>query len=129
MSFYRKLPVVIEAKLFDGSIESANAISMEWADAVYPELLEDPNDKGGWIFTGKLFVVTLEGRVKADAGDYIIKGVKGEKYPCKADIFEVTYEWVGSFPECWISHPVDITPFDPSTVIVTTGTTERLKGE
>lgn len=35
---------------------------------------------------------TLEGDMKADAGDYIITGVKGEQYPCKPDIFEQTYE-------------------------------------
>lgn len=37
---------------------------------------------------------TLEGDMKADAGDYIITGVKGEQYPCKPDIFEQTYELV-----------------------------------
>ena len=37
-------------------------------------------------------IVTLEGVMHADAGDYIITGVKGEQYPCKPDIFEQTYE-------------------------------------
>lgn len=35
---------------------------------------------------------TLEGDMKADVGDYIITGVKGEQYPCKPDVFEKTYE-------------------------------------
>ena len=35
---------------------------------------------------------TLEGDMKADVGDYIITGVKGEQYPCKPDVFEQTYE-------------------------------------
>jgi hypothetical protein len=42
----------------------------------------------------ELFIPTLEGVMKADVGDYIITGVKGEKYPCKPDIFEATYEKV-----------------------------------
>ena len=39
-------------------------------------------------------IKTLEGTMHADSGDYIIKGVKGEIYPCKPDIFEATYEKV-----------------------------------
>ena len=41
-----------------------------------------------------LIIPTLEGDMKAVVGDYIIKGVKGEFYPCKPDIFEMTYEKV-----------------------------------
>ena len=39
-------------------------------------------------------IKTLEGTMKADVGDWIITGVKGEKYPCKPDIFEATYDLV-----------------------------------
>ncbi len=39
-------------------------------------------------------IKTLEGTMRADVGDWIITGVKGEKYPCKPDIFEATYERV-----------------------------------
>ena len=39
-------------------------------------------------------IETLEGVMKADKGDWIIKGVKGELYPCKPDVFEMTYEKV-----------------------------------
>lgn len=42
----------------------------------------------------EVFIETLEGTMKADVGDYIITGVKGEQYPCKPDIFEETYEKV-----------------------------------
>jgi hypothetical protein len=41
-------------------------------------------------------IATLEGTMRANVGDYVIKGVKGELYPCKADIFELTYEEVES---------------------------------
>jgi uncharacterized protein (UPF0303 family) len=42
----------------------------------------------------ELFIETLEGTMRANPGDWIIKGVKGEMYPCKPDIFEQTYELV-----------------------------------
>lgn len=41
-----------------------------------------------------LFIYTLEGRMSADIGDFIIKGIKGEFYPCKPDVFAQTYEVV-----------------------------------
>lgn len=41
-------------------------------------------------------IVTLEGTMRADIGDYIITGVQGERYPCKPDIFHATYEKVES---------------------------------
>lgn len=41
-----------------------------------------------------IYIETLEGVLKADIGDYIITGVRGEQYPCKPDIFEATYEEV-----------------------------------
>ena len=41
-----------------------------------------------------LEIVTLEGTMRADPGDWIITGIKGEKYPCKPDIFSATYEVV-----------------------------------
>ena len=43
----------------------------------------------------EIIIHTLEGDMKANVGDYIITGVKGEQYPCKPDIFEKTYEMVG----------------------------------
>ncbi len=42
----------------------------------------------------EIFIETLEGTMKANVGDWIITGVKGETYPCKPDIFEQTYEEV-----------------------------------
>lgn len=46
------------------------------------------------IKQGKLLIETLEGTMEASQGDYIIKGINGEFYPCKPDIFEKTYEEV-----------------------------------
>ena len=89
---YRKLPVVIEAIHYDGSDASAMEV-IEWA------ILEHgSNDETNVVQSasdGKrvsFLIETLEGRMWARPGDYIIRGVKGEFYPCKADIFEMTYE-------------------------------------
>ncbi len=99
MAKYRKKPVVIEAVQFNG---------FEWVDEactpmfdysfVGPEWLTEamaksPNSEGSIDNDGEdLFILTLEGEHKAQPGDYIIRGVKGEIYPCKPDIFAVTYE-------------------------------------
>jgi len=50
---------------------------------------------GEWGSDRRLVIPTLEGRMIAEPGDWIIKGIKGEFYPCKPDIFEATYEVVG----------------------------------
>lgn len=78
---YRKKPVVVEAMEFTG--DNANDI----ARFVGEELGPFPYGKCDY-FT----IETLEGDMTARVGDYIIKGVKGEFYPCRSDIFEATYE-------------------------------------
>jgi hypothetical protein len=85
-SRYRKLPVEIEAV----QLTSENAAdAWEWvAPAVKAGQAADVSidiDKG-------LTISTLEGDMRASFGDWIIKGVRGEFYPCKPDIFEATYE-------------------------------------
>jgi len=79
MRNYRKKPVVIQAIRFDPSGSNA----MEIATSLPNIVLEED---------GALGVYTLEGVMTAFPGDWIIKGVKGELYPCKNDIFEATYE-------------------------------------
>lgn len=76
---FRKKPVVIEAVRYNG-FNAADI--MVWAKV--PEITES--------FNGVLEIKTLEGTMTANEGDWIIKGVKGEFYPCKPDIFEATYE-------------------------------------
>lgn len=80
---FRKKPVVIEAVLQDNSPESFNQI-YDWNNAVKCNPVEDGNTE--------VEIPTLEGTMIAKHGDWVIKGVKGEIYPCKADIFEATYE-------------------------------------
>jgi len=90
MAKFRKKPVVVEAEQFDGSWDSASRLCVLYASNVWPEF-----ENGGQHWTGRLVVNTLEGHVGANPGDWIITGVKGERYPCKPDIFEATYEPAG----------------------------------
>lgn len=78
---FRKKPVEIEAVRFTG--DNIQEI-WDWvgAGAVYGPVEDDPS----------AYIDTLEGRHEARPGDWIIKGVQGEPYPCKPDIFEATYE-------------------------------------
>lgn len=85
---YRKKPVVIEAKQFQGTPESAVAI-FDVFNIPGGRFIPD-ND----LKTGLLLIPTLEGKMMASAGDWIILGIKGEFYPCKPDVFEATYEAV-----------------------------------
>jgi hypothetical protein len=90
MKFVKK-PVVIEAFQWDGTVESAEAISK-----LFPELrtnsfaysmnLDDKHPEGWTIHT-------LEGLITAMPNDWIIKGIQGEFYPCIPDIFEQTYSF------------------------------------
>lgn len=88
MAKYRKRPVVIEAEQFDGSIEEADRLSRKYASNVWPDFTEQG------AYCGCLVIDTLEGQMRAQKGDYIITGVKGERYPCREDIFNLTYELV-----------------------------------
>lgn len=89
---YRKKPVVIEAAQFKGNAESANKIC-EWiihsGGKAYDHYIGDPK-KGKVV----LIIETLEGAMTARKGDYVIKGIQGEFYPCKSDIFADSYELV-----------------------------------
>ena len=80
MPKFKKKPVVIDAERYDGT-----AMSVE-------RVMDMGGTRGINNSPEGLYIVTLEGTMRADKGDWIIKGVKGELYPCKPDIFEATYE-------------------------------------
>lgn len=90
---WRKKPVTVEAvQLKEDNIyevmsfmDTVGKLDTQIAQDKFGDYVESVKMKGG------LFVDTLEGKMKADFGDYIIKGVKGEFYPCKPDIFHLTY--------------------------------------
>lgn len=80
---YRKRPLVIDAYRWDGQPSKL----MAWVvgfDSSYVALR--------FVGDGRVGIPTLEGEMLAQAGDWIIRGVKGEFYPCKPDIFAETYE-------------------------------------
>lgn len=86
MAKYRKKPVEID--------------TIQWTGDNYDEIYDFVGQKLGRVKIGfstsgafdQLIIPTLEGEHRADVGDWIIKGVKGEFYPCKPDIFKQTYE-------------------------------------
>jgi len=81
---YTKKPVTIEAVQYDGNFRCLDIFSINEVGKF--ELGKE--DDG----TPYLLIPTLEGKMKCSKGDYVIRGVKGEYYPCKPDIFEMTYE-------------------------------------
>lgn len=91
MSKWRKKPIVIEAFKWTGGEDQTE--DPEW-------IREAIENKDAWIVGWMddtppgLFMHTLEGTMQAQSGDYVIRGIKGEIYPCKPDIFEATYEFV-----------------------------------
>ena len=102
MKQFRKIPVIIEAlqyRVYEkdkehkfglrGSLASAKEI-VEFAGDVV--MINHYHEEDGWV--GELSVKTLEGRMTISVGDWVIKGIKGEFYPWKPDIFKQTYEAV-----------------------------------
>jgi hypothetical protein len=84
---YRKKPVVIEATQWDGTYTQAKALEKELGLNTLGMTAHPPSNKVSWWKIG-----TLEGGHIVTIGDWIITGVKGEHYPCKPDIFEMTHE-------------------------------------
>lgn len=93
MAQYRKKPVIIEAVQY-------NNLNREEIEKFVGKKLHQELETETAYLAGKgspkfsLIIETLEGNHKAMPNDYIIKGIKGEFYPCKPDIFEATYEKV-----------------------------------
>lgn len=84
MAKFRKKPVVIEAVQWTGEYYDCDDM---------PAWLIDAHDSGVALDDGEAKTIkTLEGNHRADPGDWIIRGIKGELYPCKPDIFAATYD-------------------------------------
>lgn len=82
---YRKKPVVIEARQ-TGQDYDEDVDILGWCNGFLPHA--DDLEGTDWLFG----IRTLEGDVMVSSGDWVIRGVQGEFYPCKPDIFEATYE-------------------------------------
>ena len=81
IDLYRKRPVTVEVM---GPLTAQNAVEVQsWCGGIIGSECDEPV---------ALIIPTLEGEMVASFGDYIIKGVQGEFYPCKPDIFAQTYE-------------------------------------
>jgi len=98
---FRKKPVEISAYQWDGTAEGATPIIdwilSSWQHAAWYVADGEPHRlraKDEETAPGFLVIDTLEGPHRADAGDWIIRGVAGEFYPCKPDIFEESYDAV-----------------------------------
>jgi hypothetical protein len=95
---WRKKPVVIDAEVYKSGMEDGTETYCSWYECkIHPSrcdecgVLADCN-KSHMAYIP--FINTLEGKHYITPGDYIITGVKGERYPCKPDIFHMTYEKV-----------------------------------
>jgi hypothetical protein len=91
---FRKKPVVVEALLWDGKTIDP-MIEFLHSGAPLPKAPDDPHVETGIGFVpalGEIYIPTLEGTMTAKPGDWIIRGVAGEFYPCKPEIFEQMYE-------------------------------------
>ncbi len=85
---FRKKPVVIEAVQFSTNNENGSPTM----DAIVNWANQGRDKPNAWHNGTNIFIATLEGEMRADVGDWIICGVKGEFYPCKPDIFAATDE-------------------------------------
>jgi hypothetical protein len=89
---YRKKPVVIEAIRVNDALAAA---ALDWP--ALTDWMAASYEAGDLVFAPDgIHIRTLEGAMHAARGDWIIRGVKGELYPCKPDIFEATYEDVST---------------------------------
>lgn len=91
MAKFRKKPVEIEAIRNDGTwkpiiqwLQQLSGGGMVFQPGQEPPITRNDD--------GSLNIATLEGTMRADVGDWVIQGVKGELYPCKPDIFAATYD-------------------------------------
>lgn len=104
---YRKKPVVIEAAKvpsfpeppFEAGYGATDYVDefielARWCGGVSHMMLNEEDRPGNPEYVNHILILTLEGNMKALPGDYIIRGVQGEHYPCKPEIFEATYEEV-----------------------------------
>jgi len=91
MPKFRKIPVVIEAVQWNGQnlkeiidFTGLNETAQKWDWEEFEQVVKQDGLK----------IFTLEGTMMANVGDYVIRGVQGEFYPCKPEIFKQTYEQV-----------------------------------
>ena len=87
---YRKKPVIVDAIKWTGT--NLDDIIGFVGESLRFEIYEEAYRAGMFPPVVIMKIGTLEGDMEVSVGDYVIKGIKGEFYPCKPDIFEATYE-------------------------------------
>ena len=90
MAKYRKKPITVEAEIYQKGMEDG----FQPCSSATCQVFHSFDKKCRDCDLSKPYIETLEGNMYISEGDYIIIGVKGERYPCKPDIFEMTYELV-----------------------------------
>ena len=102
MPMFRKRPVVIEARQLAGAASDVHGV-YQWIESHTSGSFDPLAVLGGYVpapksgvsidpGTGELLIATMEGVMRASIGDWIIRGVAGEFYPCKDSIFSAAYE-------------------------------------
>lgn len=93
---YRKKPITVEAFQYNGDLKDSDGqyYVPDWAVNAFEENIMYYGSLDVATPPCELFIKTLEGVHHVSVGDYVIKGLQGELYPCKPDIFEKTYEAV-----------------------------------
>jgi len=94
MAKYRKKPVVIEAIRITRDNLNEIIKFTDGDDSICTPFFDSPSRPNEEQKFAMFHIHTLEGVMRADIGDWIIKGINGELYPCKPDIFDKTYELV-----------------------------------
>jgi hypothetical protein len=94
MPQFRKKPVVITAVQFTQAVRDANIFDGGDLPEGVIRGMANYHPVRREVYDARYFVETLEGRMEVSLDDWIITGVKGERYPCKPDIFAATYEAV-----------------------------------
>lgn len=89
---YRKKPVVIEALQFETNNETGDVNMNKIVSWINQG--KSPGERHAWHNGTNIFIETLEGTMRSEVGDFVIRGVEGEFYSCKKDIFYKTYELV-----------------------------------
>lgn len=92
MAKYKKKPVEIEAIQWTGL--NLEEIKLFVGDSLQYDIIDTAWEVGKGVPHVNMRIKTLEGVMQADKGDFIIRGIRGEFYPCKPDIFQKTYEVV-----------------------------------
>lgn len=114
---FRKKPVVIEAYLYDGTAESATKI-IQWADDSDGQTIGFycADDDACRKLQHKLRIPTLEGTMFADPGDWIIKGVQGEFYPCNRSVMRSVLGARSGWHDLGAGGPASAAPIPESSI-------------